>query len=362
MTTTTTSAIERYLEAVRAELADLGDEERADMIEDVEQHLLEVAAEGDEPLESRLGPPAEYAAELRAAAGFPPKVSDEDVPEGSAAARASKWLSRVQKRLASSAGYREAAAFVRSLQPGWWLLRAYVATIALGVLTTHGPMWSVVSPFGLSPAGNSPLLGPIFPTVFDSRVFGFGVLVTMVVASVAFSRAARVNRTLGVLAILGNVAILYMALLMGNDLAGEIQSSSGSRAIYAPTPGLSSYGKEITNIYPYSADGKPLGGVLLYDQDGQPIRTQPQAAPYYVSSGENGPARLITPPPDNGFPYNEPIYDPNTGAKIGERQRPVIIVPPPAASATPSPSPTTATAPAPAPTTNPAPTAAPTAR
>lgn len=57
----------RYADAVRAALADLGDEERAALLDDLEAHLAEVAAESDAPLTERLGPPDRYAAELRAA-------------------------------------------------------------------------------------------------------------------------------------------------------------------------------------------------------------------------------------------------------------------------------------------------------
>ena len=33
---------------------------------------------------------------------------------------------------------------------------------------------------------------------------------------------------------------------------------------------------EVTNLFPYSADGKPLTGVLLYDQDGRPLKASVQ--------------------------------------------------------------------------------------
>ena len=36
-------------------------------------------------------------------------------------------------------------------------------------------------------------------------------------------------------------------------------------------PGLRSDGREISNIFPYDAKGKPLKGVRLYDQDGVPL-------------------------------------------------------------------------------------------
>src|SRR5260370_7513852 len=56
-----------YAAIVRAQLADLPATERDALLEDLEQHLAEVAAEGEGSLVDRLGPPEAYAVELRAA-------------------------------------------------------------------------------------------------------------------------------------------------------------------------------------------------------------------------------------------------------------------------------------------------------
>ncbi|HWG94036.1 MAG TPA: hypothetical protein VNU66_07435 [Mycobacteriales bacterium] len=70
---TTSPAAQRYLAEVAGELADLPVEERADLLEDLALHLAALDAEGDvRPVGVRLGTPAAYAAELRAAAGLPP--------------------------------------------------------------------------------------------------------------------------------------------------------------------------------------------------------------------------------------------------------------------------------------------------
>jgi uncharacterized membrane protein len=61
-----------YLHRVRAALADLPTETRAELLEDEPAHLAEVLSEGSSGLAERLGPPEKYAAELRAAAGLPP--------------------------------------------------------------------------------------------------------------------------------------------------------------------------------------------------------------------------------------------------------------------------------------------------
>jgi len=56
-----------YAAQVSAALARLDPEARARLLDDLEEHLDEVAAESDVPLEERLGPPESYAAELLAA-------------------------------------------------------------------------------------------------------------------------------------------------------------------------------------------------------------------------------------------------------------------------------------------------------
>ena len=56
-----------YAARVRAQLADLPATEMDVLVEDLEQHLAEVAAEGEGSLEQRLGSAEQYARELRAA-------------------------------------------------------------------------------------------------------------------------------------------------------------------------------------------------------------------------------------------------------------------------------------------------------
>ena len=72
--------VEAYLAQLRAELDDLAADERDDTLAEVEASLLESA--GDEPLAAQFGPPAAFAADLRASAGLPPKPSVR-APRGS---------------------------------------------------------------------------------------------------------------------------------------------------------------------------------------------------------------------------------------------------------------------------------------
>lgn len=72
MTTATTDATldaERYLRDVAPHLGGLPEQEKAELLDDLAQHLREIAAENGPPLRERLGPPGDYAAELVASAG-----------------------------------------------------------------------------------------------------------------------------------------------------------------------------------------------------------------------------------------------------------------------------------------------------
>src|SRR2546429_5912771 len=58
-----------YAAAVRAALSNLPTDQSEVLLEDLEDHLREVAAEAEGPLAERLGPPEQYAQELRSAYG-----------------------------------------------------------------------------------------------------------------------------------------------------------------------------------------------------------------------------------------------------------------------------------------------------
>ena len=82
---TASPAAEEYLDGVRAALADLPAPEVAEILDDVRAHLADLTAElggaADlAALTARLGPPSEYAAELRAAAGYPPATQEVEKP------------------------------------------------------------------------------------------------------------------------------------------------------------------------------------------------------------------------------------------------------------------------------------------
>lgn len=232
-TSTTVPEAEAYLAAVRHELDDLSEEERADLLEDLALHLGELSSpanrdEDSPPLQVRLGPPADYAAELRSAAWRHP------------------WAG-------------EARAFLPELRPAWWVLRGYLV-VAVPAL------WSA-DRFDDFPV----------PTVLGSSVVGAVAVIAAVVVSVRLARRRLSLRSQ--LAFRGLEALVVLGALALLSDAGTRLSTDHSH-LYGPPAGagyeLNSPHGPVTNIYPYGRDGSALEDVLLFDQDGRPLRTAHQ--------------------------------------------------------------------------------------
>ena len=256
---TTTGAAQRYLADVEAELADLPAEERAELLDDLAMHLVAVEQEQDDrPLAARLGSSADYAAELRAAAGLPPRATAVTAPRRG-------WTTTVRIRGTQLAGQRwarELRAFVPSLRPAWWVLRGYLVVL-------------LPSLSGIDGTRDFPLPAPL-----GSHLLGAAAVLAAVVASVALGRR-RLPRLATAAVIVVNVALVVTAMQVAQTATSRL-SSYRFTAIVEPAlvspeafPLTSVHGP-VTNIYPYAADGKPLAGVLLYDQDGRPLRSSRQ--------------------------------------------------------------------------------------
>jgi hypothetical protein len=258
---TTTPAAEQYLAEVDRELADLPAEERAELLEDLAMHLSALEEEGDErPLATRLGSAADYAAELRLAAGLPARSAGAH-EEGRLTA-GTRLLRRAATAARDSRVVREVWSFLPQLRPAWWVLRGYLVVAVPNLWDIDGSRDFPVP----APAG--------------SHLLGVVLVALAVVASVAVGRR-RLPRVLMVGVVAANLLLLVAA---GNLLADWQWRSGDNRIVYvtaaaanpfAESPLVTRHGP-ITNVFPYSADGKPLEGVLLYDQDGRPLVTGQQ--------------------------------------------------------------------------------------
>ncbi|SNR36443.1 HAAS signaling domain-containing protein [Blastococcus mobilis] len=257
-TDSTTRQAQDYLAAVEHELADLPTEDRSALLEDLAQHLDALAAEDDDrPVAVRLGPPAAYAADLRSAAGLPARG-------GVARAASLGMRERLDAVLATPAGRRivpaarEVGRLLGELRPAWWVLRGYLVVLLPCLHELDG-----VSDF------------PV-PAPLDNHLLGAVLVVAAVAGSVALGRR-RMPRPLGLLVAASGVVVLLFTFVAWDrsevsrgTYLGAAGTSPPEHAI-GEYPLLSRYGP-VTDVLPYAADGTPLEGALLYDQDGRPLQ------------------------------------------------------------------------------------------
>jgi len=122
-----------YASAVRAALAPLPDAERESLLEDLENHLAEVASESGVSLQERLGRPEDYAAELRSAYGAGNDVSNTG-PRRPLRDRTAALLKAVSSKLPDG----DLRALLPELRPGWWVVRAYLVVLFLAFVFRDG--------------------------------------------------------------------------------------------------------------------------------------------------------------------------------------------------------------------------------
>ena len=290
-----------YLSAVSAALSDLPHEERDDLLAEVESSLVEAAGETDAPIAARLGPPEEFAAELRMAAGL---HMTEPAPSPRAS-RIRDWMSALTKHPRVVA----LQPTLERLAPIWWLLRGYIAVAALA-LALDAP-WS----FSYPPVPR-----------FGSGSLGLALIVAA--AAVSVWLGLRGPRTQ--LSLLANVALVLAAVPVAAHLSNRpppqlyIQYVAVASVSY---PGLTYNGAPVRNIYPVTRGGRLLHDVLLYNEYGTPLE---------IGRNEVDPAKrvVITNQAEqvfNAFPirYFEPgthrVAHPNAMPRV---QVPRIATPP----------------------------------
>ena len=245
-----TGVARQYLADVEREFSDLPVEERAELLEDLALHLEALEADADEqPWETRLGAAAEYARELRAAAGLPERTASST--GRMEAARA------LVRQVAHARAVREAAVFLPQLRPAWWVMRGYLIVLV-------PCLWAV------DRTQDFPV-----PQPNGSRALGAVLTVAAVIASVAVGRR-KLPRAVGGGVLLGNVVLLAMAAGLVHDAPDRLArlvvvQSAVDNVATGSSPLVSRHGP-VTNVLPYAADGRPLSGVLLFDQDGRPLQ------------------------------------------------------------------------------------------
>lgn len=275
-----TAEIDRYFAGVSAALADLPEQVRQELLEDLPDHLAEIAADDPASLDERLGPPPAYAAELRAAAGLDvtaPKRRANRLDAAVAALR--PHLRTFDEQVGQLIGYDRLVDFLVQLRPAWWVLRGYL--VALVVLNLF-----------LGGAG-------ILPDSGDAGVTGWAVVLVAVGVSIRMGRRPpRLSRrirpawlTVGGVALLA-VGVGYMYFDDG-DYYYTPPSYQDSGAVYDG-------GSE---VYVYTPDGQPITNVRVYDRGGN-------AVPIGVPMGCDQPEYGYTRERRGCIPRDEPTQGP----------------------------------------------------
>jgi hypothetical protein len=250
-----------YLAAVEHELADLPVDDRSALLEDLALHLEALAAEDDDrSIEVRLGAPATYAAELRAAAGLPPRGAANRPAVPGVRERMDAVRASTAYRRALPVG-REVVRLLVELRPAWWVLRGYLLVLVPCLLNPD-----FVRDF------------PV-PAPLGSHFLGGLLVLAAVAASVALGRRTLPGRVRVLVVVAGAVLGLASTVAAANSWNGVTQDYAYDQPVYIPDPGvptdeypLVSRHGPVTNVLPYAADGSPLEDVLLFDQDGRPLQ------------------------------------------------------------------------------------------
>ena len=241
--------VDRYLKEVAPHLGALPPEERADLLDDLAQHLREIAAEPGPPLAERLGSPETYAAELLASAGVAPSAH----PPRPLLGRISSLAARAR---ATSVG-REVVRLQPVLRPAWWVARAYLAVSLLSALEQQGSY-----------------PGFPWPRLAGSEALGLLAVLLAIPLSVRLGQL-RLGGTARLAVVGVNVVLAVFALTLldraGTPEVHYVEAYTGPQV--AANRGCLSTGdgRRITNLYAYDSEGRLLDPVLLYDQNGQPI-------------------------------------------------------------------------------------------
>ncbi|MEU8613501.1 hypothetical protein AB0C29_36505 [Actinoplanes sp. NPDC048791] len=255
MITTAQDEINLYVFAVRAALGDLPESLRDELLEDLPEHLAEVAADGEGSLTDRLGSPEAYAADLRMSAGFvggfpdPPGRTDQ-FKEMRDVALARLRVADV--RLGPLFGAERASDFLVQLRPAWWVLRGYLAAMVLAwMLDDSG------QPIGL------------LPRIGGSEAVALLLLAAGILGSIWLGRrSVRLSHWPQLALYAGSVVLVLVAL------GGFLSADSSSRgAPYADVnyDNSNPYGN-IEDLFVYDEQGRLVQNARIFDQNGAPLR------------------------------------------------------------------------------------------
>ncbi|ROS22996.1 hypothetical protein [Cellulomonas sp. PhB150] len=271
-----TADVAAYAADVRRALTGLTPEQVDDLTDDLEQALADALADDHRSgagvgLVGLFGTPQQYADDLRAAAGLDaaePGTTTRSFARAATQARADLLAGLAP--LFAQPWWPGFAAFARTLEPLWWVLRGWVMYVIPAAV------------FGLG----------VVPRGFVSWV----LLLALVVVSVQWGRGLwrghRVTRWLwrasSVLAL-----VLALPLLASGLDSGSADSSGGYDSPPQPSDGVYVGGRPVSNLFVYDADGKQVAGAQVFDQDGRPVTTTTDDTGYWYDELDGTSIQLV---------------------------------------------------------------------
>jgi hypothetical protein len=311
-----TDEITAYVEAVRAALAGLPDATRDELLEDLPEHLAEVAADDVGTLVDRLGPPSVYAAELLAGAGFvggfpdPPPQRDQVAELRDTVLR---QLRTLDTRTGPLFGSERSSDFLALLRPAWWVLRGYLAAMVVAwALDDSG------QPIGL------------LPRIGGSEVVALLLLAAGVYGSIWLGRRSLRLAKGPKYALYAGTAVLVLVAM-----GGFLNADSSTRGSFYSDVNYDNPYSHVQDVFVYDEQGRLIEGARLFDQDGQPIRLGNAYCP-----GTDEYSDVVPAPDDSKYPYcvqNAPFRMPSDVDPSASVSAPPSAPAPPSASTRPSP-------------------------
>lgn len=242
--------IRAFAASVRRHLDDLPADELDEILSGLTADLADQAADNDGVLD--LGDPAEYAAELRSAAGLPPRGasrSRQPFRRGLTAWR--QELGDGIRRLRSTPVGAWLLDFLVALRPVWWVLRGcgmYALVTLLGtLLPPYGDSWGM-----------------------PSHPLQWMLLLALVVVSVQWGRGRWMpTRWLRHLRTATSVlAVLLIPAVLGALLVPRVEYVDAGGY---PPQGLLLDGVQVGNIFAFDENGEPIEHVQLFTDKGTPL-------------------------------------------------------------------------------------------
>ncbi|WP_159500974.1 hypothetical protein [Microbacterium sp. 18062] len=317
---TTPAAIAAFATAVRTHLDDLPADDVDDLLDGLEADLSDQAADSGDAF--ALPDAAAYAAELRQAAGLPERV-DGPGPRVPLRERAEGYRAALAGRIRTHSAGAWALDLLVSLRPVWWIVRG--AALYVTVLTP------AVIVLGATPFAATGGLG--------STALSWIGLGAAVLLSVQWGRGrwlpARWTRALRTIVNAVTAVVAVVMLISAPTVFPRLVSQSSTVYVDDSQPGLVLDGTRVRNLFPYDAEGNPLTGVQLFDDQGRPVTTvgsegidQAWQWDLYFAGG-GGPvtapsAGTGTRPTWNVFPLLESSWDDGWGEPLpGSAEQPV---------------------------------------